>query len=147
VPSILLHVPETISSIDSTISEDSSYYLHTQFLTMFPSYVSYTTLNYSLDEILDLINTFAVFHSKIDIFESSKQQISSRVPLELFRYKLLDDGTWYYVKTVPSKHKEGKIVEGALWSNGMYYVVRTQGTVSDAGLYVNEYTKEFYGYP
>jgi hypothetical protein len=141
----VLHTPETIFLIEATVSEDTSYYLHQNCLENF-SFV-YDNSKYYLDQVMSMINSFAVFHSKISLSEISRQRVSSRIPLEVFRYKLLSDGSWYYVKTIPSKHKDGKIVEGALWSNGMFSVTREKGTVVEASLHIDEYTKEFYSYP
>lgn len=144
---LILHTPETISLIEATISEDSSYHLHKEYLKTFPSSFVYDNSKYPLDQVLSMINTFAVFHSRISLSEDSKQRVSSRIPIEVFRYKLLSDGSWYHVKTIPSKHKDGKIVEGALWSNGMFCVTREQKIIVEACLYIDDYTKEFYSYP
>lgn len=144
---LTLHTPETISSIEATISEDSSYYIHQNYEVSFPFNIKYDQTSHTLEQIIYLSNQFSVFHSKIRLGGETPQSISSRVPIDVFRYKRLEDGSWYSVKTAPSKHKDGDIVEGALWSNGMFYIVKKDNTIIEAALYIDQYTKDYYKYP
>lgn len=143
----VLHTPYTISNIDATISEESSYYLHTQYENHFPFSVKYDNSKYTMEQILDVINTFCVFHAKVKISKDSNQSVPSSIPIEVFRYKLLDDGSWYSVNTAPSRHKDGSIVEGALWSNGLFYIKTYQNKIFEAALYIDLHTKDFHRYP
>lgn len=144
---LTLHTPYTISYIDATMSEDSSYYLQTNYQSHFPFYVKYDNSKYSLEDLLTLINNFTIFHGKIKLSAESKQNVPSPIPIEVFRYKLLEDGSWYSVQTAPSKHKDGNIVEGALWSNGMFYIIKDKDKIIDAVLYMDQHTKDFHRYP
>jgi len=144
---LTLHTPETISDIEATISEDSSYYLHNDYEVSFPLNIKYDLSKYTIDQIIYLATQFSVFHSKIRLGGETPQSISSRVPIDVFRYKKLEDGSWYAVKTAPSKHKDGDIVEGALWSNGMFFIVNRNKTIIEAALYIDQYTKDYYKYP
>jgi predicted restriction endonuclease len=147
VADFTLHTPETISEVEATISEDSSYYLHTNYENTFPFYTKYDNSKYSIDQILYLATQFSVFHSKVKLGGETPQSVTSRIPIEVFRYKRLEDGSWYSVKTAPSKHKEGDIVEGAFWSNGMFYIVKKNDSIIEAALYIDQYTKDYYKYP
>lgn len=145
--SLTLHTPHTLQYIDATISEESSYNLHTKYESYFPFHVKYDNSKYNLEELVNLINNFAIFHAKIKLSSDSKQSIASPIPIEVFRYKLLEDGSWYSVNTAPSKHKDGQIVEGALWSNGLFCIIRDENQILDAALYIDQYTKDFHKYP
>jgi predicted restriction endonuclease len=147
VADLTLHTPETISEVEATISEDSSYYLHTNYESTFPFYTKYDNSKYSIDQILYLATQFSVFHSKVKLGGETPQSVTSRIPIEVFRYKRLEDGSWYSVKTAPSKHKEGDIVEGAFWSNGMFYIIKRNDSIIEAALYIDQYTKDYYKYP
>jgi hypothetical protein len=147
VADLTLHTPETISDIEATMSEDSSHYMHTTYEENFPFYIKYDNSKYTTDQILYLATQFSIFHSKIKLGGETPQSVISRIPIEVFRYKVLEDGSWYPVKTAPSKHKEGDIVEGAFWSNGMFYIVRKNKSIIEAALYIDQYTKDYYNYP
>lgn len=144
---LTLHTPYTIRFIDATISEESSFYLHTNYEVSFPFSAKYDNTKYTLEQLLGLINNFCIFHAKVKLTSESKQNIHSPIPIEVFRYKLLEDGSWYSVNTAPSKHKDGQIVEGALWSNGLFYIIRNEDLVTDAALYIDQLTKDFNQYP
>lgn len=144
---LTLHTPHTLQYIDATISEDSSYYLHKNYEVTFPFHVKYDNSKYNLEELINLINNFAIFHAKIKLSSDSMQSVASPIPIEVFRYKLLEDGSWYSVNTAPSKHKDGQIVEGALWSNGLFCIIRDENQILDAALYIDQYTKDFHKYP
>lgn len=144
---VVLCVPETISEIDSTISEESSFYLHKNYEKEFPNHVKYDNSKLTIDEILNLINTFAIFHAKVKIFDSVDKYIPSKVPIEVFKYKELEDGSYYPIRTLPHKHKEGLVIEGALWSNGMFFVKKNKENIIDAVLCIDQYTKDLYRYP
>jgi len=146
----LLHTPELLFSIDSTIDEESSYNLISLYRPTFILNHYYDSKSYTLEQLLYLTTQFAVFSGRVKI--SSRQDsptIASKVPLEIIRYKMLDDGSWYYAKTTPRNHKPGYIVEGALWTNGMFYLVRTEDTkqILEVTLSIDQYTKDLHGYP
>jgi hypothetical protein len=146
----LLHTPEILFTIDSTVDEESSYNLVSLYKPSFPLNYYYDSKQYTLEQALHLCTQFAIFSGRVKLSpKEDSQTIGSKVPLEVFRYKMLDDGSWYYAKTTPRNHKPGYIVEGALWTNGMFYIVRTEDTkeVLEATLSVDQYTKDLHGYP
>jgi predicted restriction endonuclease len=147
VADLTLHTPETISDVEATISEDSSHYLHTNYEATFPFYTKYDNSKYTIDQVVYLATQFSIFHSKVKLGGDTPQSVTSRIPIEVFRYKRLEDGSWYSVKTAPSKYKEGDIVEGAFWSNGMFYIVKKNTSIIEAALYIDQYTKDYYKYP
>jgi hypothetical protein len=145
--SFTLHTVDTLPFIDSTVDEDTSYHIHSSYEQVFPFSIKYDSADYSIERVISLINTFAVFHGRIKIDHDLEHTVSSKIPLEVFRYKKLDDGSIYYVNTIPSKHKNGHVVEGAFWSNGMFVISRRNNITSLATLYIDQKTKDLYNYP
>lgn len=145
----LLHTPDILRFADATLCESDSYYLLSYYRESFPYNIEYTVAEHSIAQILYFAKIFATFHGRVKIGESSTSTISSNVPIDVFRYKMLEDGSWYYIKTIPSSYKEGYIVEGAIWSNGMYYLVRDEHSFEtlDAFISIDQYTKGLYNYP
>lgn len=147
----MLYTPQLISLAESTLCEEDSFHIVSTFEYSFPDYLKYSVSElFSMDSIINLSTMFATFHSRIKISKESNDSIASVVPLDVFRYKMLQDGSCYNVKTIPSAYKPGYIVEGAWWSNGMYYLVREESATDqylDLVLYVDQYTKGLYNYP
>lgn len=147
----MLFTPQLIPLAESTLCEEDSFYLLSTFEESFPNYIKYSVSDaFSIESIINISTLFATFHSRIKISQSSTDSIASVVPLDVFRYKMLEDGSSYYSKTSPSSYKPGYIVEGAWWSNGMFYTVREESVFDvylDAVLYVDQYTKGLYNYP
>lgn len=134
---------------DATLCESDSFYFLSKYFEEFPNLNTYSSSTYGIDNSLSLAVLFSTFHGRIKISSTSTESISSVVPIDVFRYKMLDDGSYYSVNTIPSAYKAGYIVEGAFWSNGMYYLVREEspGSFLQVSLYLDDYTKEMYNYP
>jgi hypothetical protein len=145
----LLHTPQLLHLADATLCESDSFYLLTYYKESFPLNVEYIAAEHSLSKVISYAKIFSTFHGRVKVGKTSSSTISSSVPIDVFRYKMLEDGSWYYMKTIPSSHKDGYIVEGAIWSNGMYYVVREDKSSDfiDAYFSVDQYTKGLYNYP
>jgi len=145
----LLYTPDLIHLADSTMCESDSFYLLTHYKESFPLNIEYTAADYSLSQVLSFSKIFSTFHARVNLGKSSSAAIPSSVPIDVFRYKMLQDGSWYYLDTLPSSYKDGYIVEGAIWSNGMYYIVKTQNPteIIDAYFSIDQYTKGLYNYP
>lgn len=154
----MLYTPQLISLAESTLCEEDSFYLLSNFEQTFSNYEKYSVSDeLNIESIINVITTFSTFHSRIKISQNSTDSIASVVPLDVLRYKMLEDQSFHYVKTAPSSYKPGYIVEGAWWSNGMYYVVREESISKsesspsdmflDAVLYIDQYTKGLYNYP
>jgi len=150
MPEALLHTPDLLFSIDSTVDEESSHNLVSLYRPTFVSHIYYDLEKYSLEQVLHLSTQFSIFSGRVKIVsQDDSSTIASKVPLEVFRYKMLHDGSWYYVDTTPRNYKNGYIVEGALWTNGMFYIVRTEDAKETLGatLSIDQYTKDLHGYP
>lgn len=115
----LLHTPENLHTIDSTLVEEDSYHYLNKYLRDHSHYEKYSYPEKSLDAITtDAIN-FCLFSAKIKV---GKELIHSFKPLAIVRYVLHEDLTYsnYY-----TNHRQpGYIVEGYVWTNGLLYQVR-----------------------
>lgn len=145
----LVYTPELLALAEATMCESDSFYFIENYFQSFPLQVEYNSAKYSVDTVIKFSTLFSTFHGKVNLGSSSSSSIPSIVPIDVFRYKMLDDGSWYYINTLPTSYKPGYIVEGALWSNGMYYLVREENKSEflDAVFYVDQYTKALYNYP
>lgn len=135
---------DNLSSLNSTLFEDDSY----GFLSFncFGDWFIYDSDELGLENTKALANNFMAFHGKIlfpknDLAES----FWSAVPLGIFRYKMLDDGSAYLVDSY--KKISGYIVEGAYWVNGFAYLVRDGEQIIQIKLFVDKHTKEIQMYP
>ena len=68
-----------------------------------------------------LSSNFALFYAKVKDLKSEESFQTNR-PIHIFRYIMLEDGSWSNYYAVRKKH--GFVVEGMYWSNGMIYQVR-----------------------
>ena len=80
---------------------------------------------------------------------NSNQSYLSNVPIHVFRYLMLNDGTWSYYYT--PKRKPGYVVEGYCWSNGLIYQVREDKTQNfqtyEVILLIDGYVKSLHSFP
>lgn len=146
----VIYSPEIIYFSEATLCESDSFYLLSHYKESFPNNVEYTTKDLPLPELIKMATIFSTFHGRISVSETSHNTIPSIVPIDTFRYKMLEDQSWYYLTKRPSAYKPGYIVEGAIWSNGMYYIVRDEDNyadILDIYLSVDPYTKSLYNYP
>lgn len=146
----VLYAPELLHFSEATLCESDSFYVVSHYKESFPSNVEYTVFDYSLEQVLKMSGLFSTFHGRISISKNSTTTVPSTVPIDTLRYKMLQDQSWWYVDTIPSSYRPGYIVEGAIWSNGMYYIVRDENiknNVLDAYLSIDPYTKSLYNYP
>jgi len=143
-----LHTLDNIHSIESTLDEELSYHYLSSFTNsslLFYKY-SYPDLLYS--HIRTLVNEFTCFCSSILDFNSGRSY-TSPVPLQVFRYLMLEDGSWsnYYSRY----NNSGYVVEGAHWSNGLFYQVRQDSRqpfeTYEVNLYIDSLTKTMYNFP
>jgi|694.fasta_scaffold25775_12 hypothetical protein len=145
----LIYNINNLHLIDSTITDEESYYLLNSYIEQKKdSYHIYTYPDFSLKEIYNLINAFCLFFAYIKDIKENKKYISN-VPLGVFRYILLEDLTsapYYAVK-----RKSGYIVEGMYWSNGVIYQVREDKKedfeIHQIVLILDSLTKRLHNYP
>jgi hypothetical protein len=134
---------------DATMCESDSFYFLSKYEEAFPDCIKYSSKDTDVNTDVSIATLFSTFHGRVKISQTSTDSIASIIPIDVFRYKMLEDQSYYSVKTVPSQYKPGYIVEGAYWSNGMYYLVREEKPNSfiEINLYIDLYTKGIYNYP
>jgi hypothetical protein len=109
----------------------------------------YSAIEYGLKETLDLATTFSALHARVKVqVNGFDQTINSSIPLDILRYKMLEDGFYHSVSRSKSFYKPGYIVEGALWSNGFYHLTREEDStqILDLHFYIDQYTKTMHRY-
>jgi hypothetical protein len=138
----------TIHLHDATLDEEDSWLFlqHYNVEKTFNSVYKYPKMN--IDSFHALASSFALFYAKVT---DSKDNVSipSNHPINVFRYVMLEDGSWSHYYTV--KRKLGYIVEGMYWSNGMVYQVRSDDKYDfklyEMTLNVDMLTKTMYNLP
>lgn len=145
----IIHCPEIIHSIEATLDEEDSFELVKNFTQVFPFYHHYSIAEHGFKPVLDLATTFSALHSRVKIKISGfEQTINSSIPLDVLRYKMLADGSYCPLRSSVIDNHPGYIVEGALWSNGFYYLTREEESINilDLHFYVDQYTKTMHRY-
>jgi hypothetical protein len=137
-----------LHNIDATLDESDSYYFLQSYIQENYLHYRYSYPDiYTLEEISNMINNFSLFFSKIK--DVSGNSFSSPVPINVFRFMLLEDMSFSSYYTI--KRKPGYVVEGAYWSNGMFYSVRedklTDFETYQIVLYLDSLTKTLHNYP
>ena len=145
----ILYTPSILYMSEPTLCESDSFYFLSNYKTLFPDNYLYSSKDLGIDNSLSFATLFSTFHGRIKVSQNSTDSISSVMPIDVFRYKMLEDQSWHTTAKLPSSYKPGYIVEGAFWSNGMYYLVREESPDSfiELNLYIDHYTKGMYNYP
>lgn len=139
---------EKISQLESTLYEEDSWAFLAEM--QLSDWYVYDSDQIGLITTKMLADTFAAFHGKIS-FPKDMQGVHdidgywSSVPLGVFRYKMLSDGSPYLVDTV--KKVPGYIVEGIYWINGFIYLVRDDNEIFQLKLFIDRQTKLLQMYP
>lgn len=146
----IVHSPSSLYFIDATLDESDSFAVVSNYAEVFPFSYHYPAKDYGLETIINVATTFSVLHGRVYLGSSISfdQTINSTVPIDVLRYKMLPDGSWYTTSSVPGTHKEGYIVEGAMWSNGFYHLTREEKSkqILDIHLFIDQMTKDLYKY-
>jgi hypothetical protein len=145
----IIHCPEILHSVESTLDEQSSFGLVENFYHVFPLFYHYSSNEYGLKETLNVATTFSALHARVKVqVNGFDQTINSSIPLDILRYKMLEDGSYHSVSRSKSFYKPGYIVEGALWSNGFYHLTREEDStqILDLHFYIDQYTKTMHRY-
>lgn len=138
----------TIHLQESTLDEeDSFYFLHHYNLNKKLNYI-YRYPDIDLNTIYILSSNFAFFYGRI-YEKGTNNFFQTNTPLNVFRYLMLEDGSWSNFYTL--KKKPGYVVEGMYWSNGMMYQVR-EDKKSDFEIYeiilsIDSLTKTMHNFP
>lgn len=151
----LIRTLHTVHLVESDIDEEDSYvYLQHNYLNNYLYYRYSAPDIYTFDELDKMSSEFCLFFGKVK--DKSGQYLLSPIPLFTFRYIMLEDGSpspYYAVRK-----KEGYVVEGFSWSNGLAYQVRQDVKVINGEyvspfeiyqrvLYVDHTTKTLHNYP
>lgn len=116
----LLHTLTELPYTPSTIDEEASYWVSQNYELDNPTHILYTDANFGQPMLVKMCNLYATFYGKVQ--DLNGKTTNSYFPINVFRYVLQQDMTWTHYYT--PKRKPGYIVEGAYWSNGMFYQVR-----------------------
>ena len=144
----LLHSLHNLHSVDSTLDESDSYVFLNNFLSEKKHYYSYRYPDISYQDISSLSSKFCVFCAKVSQVNTDVSYLSN-VPVNIFRYLLLEDGSWSHYYT--PRRKSGYIVEGFCWSNGLLYQVRQDSIqpfeVYEVTLLIDGLVKSIHSFP
>jgi len=151
----LIKTLHTVHLVESDIDEEDSHaHLQYNYLNNYLYYKYSAPDVYTFDEIDKMSSEFCLFFGKVK--DKNNQYIHSPIPLFTFRYLMLEDGSYSSYYAV--KKKEGYVVEGFSWSNGLTYQVRqdvktingeyvTPFEIYQRILYVDHITKTLHNYP
>lgn len=144
----LLHSLHNLHSVDSTLDESDSYVFLNNFLSEKKHYYSYRYPDISYQDISSLSSKYCVFCAKVSQVNTDVSYLSN-VPVNIFRYVLLEDGSWSHYYT--PRRKSGYIVEGFCWSNGLLYQVRQDSKqpfeVYEVTLVIDGLVKSIHSFP
>jgi len=146
--STLIHSLQNLHSIDSTLDEEDSFIFLREYNLTKKLYYRYDYPTLNKDLIETLVSNFCFFYAKIKDSTNDKLY-SSNIPLNVFRFMLLEDGNYAPYYTV--KRKPGYVVEGLHWTNGLVYQVREDKKdnfeVYEIVIFVDSLTKTMYNFP
>ena len=139
--------------IEPSMYEEDSYFFLQQYQYI-KQWVIYDSKEMDYSFVKALVDQFTSFHGKIPFAKEvtqhfTKDQLVSRywsaVPLGIFRYKMSSDNKFYLLDSY--KENEGYIVEGCYWHNGFVYLVKDKNEIVQLKLFIDQETKQVYGYP
>lgn len=138
-------------SIDILDSLDSSFYEEESkdfliFYQLYKQWTVYDSFYHDPETVLTLTENFINFHGKINFPDDIpiKEGYWTTVPLGVFRYRMLSDGSWHIIEF---SSKDGYIVDGMYWSNGFFYRVKDKDRIIQLKLFVDSDTKFLHSYP
>lgn len=137
----------TLPLHDATLDEEDSFYFLSNYFNDKKFFYFYTYPEFEYDTIVQLINSYCFFYTKIKD-KSTDELISINFPINIFRYMMLEDGSWSHYYTV--RRKPGYVVEGMYWSNGIVYQVREDTDAVNPiqiVLGIDSITKTMHGFP
>ena len=146
----LINTLDVIKNKESSFDESDSFYF-LKDLQLYKNWYIYSSKDYPLTSVKDMANYFCYSHGMIsldpksDLTDEETNYFWSSVPLGLFRYKMLADGSYSSVSFL--NKNPGYIVEGVYWLNGFVYQVRNNDFVLEVNLYIDDKTKMRYNYP
>lgn len=144
----IIHSIQNVHLKESKIDEEDSYHFLNEYLSSSTHFHKYSFPPLTKEEMISLVSNFSFFCAKIK--DSTNEKLySSNIPLTIFRYLLLPDDTWSHYYTVHKK--QGRVVEGMQWSNGLFYQIREDTEnhfeVYEIVLLIDSLTKTMYNFP
>ena len=134
-----------LSLLQPTMFEEDSF-TFLQYYQFFQDWYIYDSHELGLNVVTSLVNNFTSFHGTVPFPKNPlAKDFWSTIPLGIFRYKMLDTGSFFLNETV--QKVPGYIVEGIYWSNGFVYVVRDDQKIVQLKLFISKETKEIQLYP
>ena len=141
----LINDIKKLSLLQPTMFEEDSY-TFLQYYEYSQDWYVYDSHQLGLKVVESLANNFASFHGTVPFPKNPlAKDFWSTIPLGIFRYKMLANGSFYLVETV--QKVPGYIVEGIYWSNGFVCVVRDEQQIVQIKLFITKQTKEIQLYP
>jgi hypothetical protein len=130
---------DNFDRIQPSMFEEESYH----FLSFYQGYKKwfvYDSNDVGIEQATALIDFFAQFHGKIPFPNTvlEKDSYWSTTPLGVFKYKMLEDGSYTLVNHY--KKISGYLVQGSYWQNGFFYFVKDQAQIIQLKLFVDENT-------
>ena len=140
---------QNLPKILSTLDDEESYLFLTEYQKLKTLHFRYSASadDDSMPAMVKLVNNFMFFCAKVQDFQT-KELYPSNFPLGVFRFMLHDDLSWSPYYTV--HRRDGYVVEGCWWSNGMVYQVRddiANPVVHEVVLMIDQITQRLYGFP
>lgn len=133
---------------EATLDEESSFLFLQGYFPRKQLNYFYKYPDLELDMVHLLASRFCLIHANIKDLETGNT-LPMNTPLNVFRYIMLEDGSWSNYYTL--KKKNGYVVEGMYWSNGMVYQVREDNDnkfhIYEITLSIDALTKSIYNYP
>jgi hypothetical protein len=145
----LVNTLDVIKTKEASFDEEGSF-AFLKDLQFYKNWYVYSSKEYPLETITELANIYCYSHGMITLkpFEDKDDEeikyFWSSVPLGVFRYKMIEDGSYASVSYFDKR--PGFIVEGAYWLNGFVYQVRNQDFVLEVNLFIDDQTKLRYNY-
>jgi hypothetical protein len=137
----------TLPSHDATLDEEDSFFFLSNYFNDKKFFYFYTYPEIEYDVIVQLINSYCLFYTKIRDGKTDNL-IPINFPINVFRYMMMEDGSWSNYYTV--RRKPGYVVEGMYWSNGIVYQVREDSKSIrpiQIVLGIDSITKTMHGFP
>lgn len=141
----LINDVKKLALLEPTMFEEDSFSL-LQYYQLSQDWYVYDSHELGLNTVELLANKFTAFHGTVPFPKNPlAKDFWSTIPLGVFRYRMLADGSPSLVDTYLDT--PGYIVEGIYWGNGFVYVVRDKDQLVQIKLSISKETKEIQLYP
>lgn len=132
----------TTSAFEATLDEQDSHYYLAQLQKK--DWFKYSSQDISIDDVVSAIGTFVLLHASVSYPEKGIAKLWTPNPITVLKYVMDSLGSWHTINEF--KPFDGYFVQGAVWSNGFYYIVSHKDFLLEASLFIDIQTKEQYNY-